>query len=127
MILLDTHIWIWWLNGSPNLPSRLRNLLDSSGTEGLCVSAISCWEMAKLVANGRLGLTIPVEAWIRTALQPPMKLLALTPEVAVESTRLPGDFHRDPADQIIVATARLLHCRLMTLDAQIQNTLMSNW
>ena len=119
-ILLDTHIWIWWLNGSPNLPSRLRNLLDSSGTEGLCVSAISCWKMAKLVANGRLGLTIPVEAWIRTALQPPKKLLALTPEVAVESTRLPGDFHRDPADQIIVATARLLHCRLMTLDAQIQ-------
>ncbi len=82
--------------------------------------AISCWEVAKLVELGRLQLTVAVEQWLTQALQPPVLLLPLTPEVAIGSTQLPGVFHRDPADQLIVATARQYNCPLVTLDRLIR-------
>jgi len=76
--------------------------------------------VAKAVENGRLKLPLPVAEWLNTALSyPGMRLLELTPEIAVESTQLPGAFHRDPADQIIVATARVYNCPLVTIDAKI--------
>lgn len=109
MILLDTHIWVWWVNESPDLSSEYRQILESQQTGGLGVSIISCWEVAKLVELGRLQLTIPVEEWLAEALQyPGVQLLDLTLKIVVESTQLPGVFHRDPADQMIVATARIL-------------------
>jgi PIN domain nuclease of toxin-antitoxin system len=74
-----------------------------------------------LVERGRLVLPCPVGLWLTQALAyPGMQLLALSPEVAVDSTQLPGVFHRDPADQIIVATARLYNCPLVTADQQIR-------
>ena len=86
------------------------------------VSAISCWEIAKLVEYGRLELPTSLDEWFDQALDyPGVQLLALTPEIAIESTRLPGDFHRDPADQIIVATARVYGCPLVTSDEKIVN------
>ena len=75
--------------------------------------------VAKLVELGRLQFTVPVEQWLGQALNPPVRLLPLSPEIAVGSTQLPGTFHRDPADQIIVATARLYDCPLVTLDRHI--------
>jgi len=73
-----------------------------------------------LAGRGRIVLPDPTEAWIRQALgYPGVQLLPLSPEVAVEATRLPGTFHRDPADQIIVATARILDCPMVTLDGKI--------
>ena len=120
MIVLDTHVWVWWVHGDEHLTFSQANAITGNETDTIGVSAISCWEVAKLVEIGRLDLPCPVDEWIRQALgYPGVRLLALTPEVAVESTRLPGEFHRDPADQITVATARVCGCLLVTSDAQI--------
>lgn len=120
MIILDTHVWIWWADGGSHLPPDYLALIRAEEPNGLGVCAISCWEVAKLVERGRLQLARPVELWLAQALQPPAQLLPLSPEVAVGSTRLPGTFHRDPADQLIVATARLYDCPLVTLDRLIR-------
>ena len=120
MIIVDTHIWIWWVHGDPVLSASARQVLDSSEQTGIGVSAISCWEVAKLVERERLSLPCPVFDWIQQALAyPGVRLLDLSPDVCVESTQLPGDFHRDPADQIIVATARVYNAPLLTVDAKI--------
>ncbi len=120
MIILDTHIWIWWVNESEQLPSELEALIDQHVPTGLGVSVISCWEVAKLVERGRIELTMPVKQWLIEALSfPGVRLLELTPDIAVDSTQLPGVFHRDPADQIIVATARYYNAPLLTLDAKL--------
>jgi PIN domain nuclease of toxin-antitoxin system len=120
VIVLDTHIWVWWVDGGSQLPADYAALILAEAASGLGVSAISCWEVAKLVELGRLRLTVPVEQWLAQALQPPVVLLPLSPEVAVGSTQLPGVFHRDPADQLIIATARVYDCRLVTLDRLIR-------
>jgi PIN domain nuclease of toxin-antitoxin system len=90
--------------------------------DGPAISIISCWEVAKLVELGRLELRRPLEEWLALALRAPrLALLPLTPPIVVESTRLPGSFHRDPADQLIVATARMHGVRLLTADRRILN------
>jgi PIN domain nuclease of toxin-antitoxin system len=120
VIILDTHIWIWWIDCNARLPADFLALIQSETANGIGVCAISCWEVAKLVEHGKLQLGCPVDQWIAQALRPPIQLLPLTPEVAVGSTQLPGNFHRDPADQMIVATARILGCSLVTLDRLIR-------
>jgi PIN domain nuclease of toxin-antitoxin system len=120
VILLDTHIWIWWVQDDARLTAAQKQQLTEHEATGLSVAAISCWEVAKAVELGKLVLPVDVGDWLRIALQyPGVNLIRLTPEIAVESTRLPAPFHRDPADQIIVATARLLDAALMTSDAKI--------
>uniref|UniRef100_UPI004056C394 type II toxin-antitoxin system VapC family toxin n=1 Tax=Candidatus Electronema sp. TaxID=2698783 RepID=UPI004056C394 len=84
------------------------------------MSVISCWEVAKLFELKRLNLDMDVSDWINQALSyPGIQLVEMSPSIAVESTRLPGEFHRDPADQLIVATARVHGCPLLTLDRKI--------
>ena len=120
MILLDTHIWVWWVHGDAHLPSDYRTYLSEHESEGLGISIISCWEVAKLVEHWRLTLPLPVELWLNRALAyPGVHILDLTPRIVVESTQLPGAFHREPADQLIVATARVLNCALVTMDEKI--------
>lgn len=120
MILLDTHIWVWLVGACPQLRPRQIELIDQNKTGGLGVSIFSCWEVAKLVEKQRLELQQPVIDWIRIALsQPYMRLIPLTPEIAVESTQLPSGFHGDPADQLIVATSRVLGVPLLTADEKI--------
>ena len=120
MIVLDTHIWVWWVHGDAQLPRNHYAYLQAHEAQGLGVSMISCWEVAKLVEYNRLKLPSPVADWLDQALAyPGIRLLDLTPRIVVESTQLPGTFHRDPADQMIVATARVHHCPLMTVDAKI--------
>ena len=120
MILLDTHIWVWLVGQAPELTPRLRQLIQQHETDGLGVSVISCWEIAKLVEKGRLKLQQPVGEWIAAALSHPhITLFSLTPEIAVESTQLPPSFHADPSDQLIVATARIHGIPLLTVDAKI--------
>jgi len=122
MIVLDTHIWVWWVHEDERLTQAQREAITANETDTVGISAISCWEIAKLVEYGRLELPSPLEEWFEQALNyPGVQLLALTPEIAIESTRLPGEFHRDPADQIIVATARMYGCSLVTLDDKILN------
>jgi PIN domain nuclease of toxin-antitoxin system len=120
MTVLDTHIWVWWVNGSPELSPGKRQILASRQTDGLGVSVISCWEIAKLVEKGRLALAVPVGQWIDQALAyPGLALLPLDPRIAVASTQLPSPFHNDPADQIITATAREMDCPLATEDGKM--------
>jgi len=122
MIVLDTHIWIWWVHGDERLTPDQRESIAANEEDVIGISAISCWEIAKLVEYGRLELSSPIEEWFEQALSyPGVQLLALTPEIAIESTQLPGEFHRDPADQIIVATARVNGCSLVTSDEKILN------
>ncbi len=118
MIVLDTHIWIWWVSEIEKLQSK--HLEAIKNADSLCVSAISCWEIAKLVELSRITLSMEVLDWLHAALAyPKIQLLLLTPEIVVESTRLPAPFHKDPSDQIIVATARVFNCPLLTLDSKI--------
>ncbi|MEM1041008.1 MAG: type II toxin-antitoxin system VapC family toxin [Bacteroidota bacterium] len=120
MIVLDTHVWIWWVTGNDRLTESQKEALREGEQDGIGVSVISCWEVAKLVEIRRLDLDRPIAEWLRLALSlSGVRLLDLTPEIAVASTTLPGDFHRDPADQIIVATARSAGCPLVTSDRQI--------
>ncbi|MCA1631479.1 MAG: type II toxin-antitoxin system VapC family toxin [Acidobacteria bacterium] len=120
MIVLDTHVWVWWVHGDARLPERQIKLLEENEAHGLGVSVISCWEIAKLVEYKRLILPCPVDEWFDQALAyPGVRLLDLTPRIAVESTQLPDAFHSDPADQLIVATARVYDSALLTADSKI--------
>jgi len=120
MILIDTHMWIWWIHDDPRLTARQREILEQHETDDLAASIMSCWEVAKLVERHRLVLPEPVDRWLELALgYPGVQMLPLTPEIAVESTRLPGSFHRDPVDQILVASARICRCPILTADQQI--------
>jgi PIN domain nuclease of toxin-antitoxin system len=117
-ILLDTHVWIWLSIDARQSLSRQAQEAMRTGSHKW-ISAISCWELAKLVERRRIGLTIPTLSWIRRSLtENDIRIADLTPEIAVESTNLLG-LHRDPADQIIVATSRVLGMPLVTADQRI--------
>ena len=121
MILLDTHVWLWLVAGDPRLTQSELELLAENERAGLGVSIMSCWEVAKKVEQGKLELDRDVAAWISAAIvYPGVQLLDLTPAIVVESTRLPTPFHRDPADQLIVATSRVLDIPLVTHDGKLR-------
>ena len=120
MIMLDTHVWVWWTHATGQLSDEQTRTIQTNETDVSGISAISVWEVAKLVEYDRLELPCPTDEWFAKALTyPGVRLLELTPEIAIESTQLPGEFHRDPADQIIVATARVHDCPLVTSDESI--------
>lgn len=98
----------------------MRKHIRDNQAEGIGISLICCWEVAKLVEVGRLSLSQPVSQWIEAALTAPgTRLLDFTLPIAIESTQLPQPFHRDPADQILVATARVLDIPILTADDKI--------
>lgn len=120
VIVLDTHVWLWWVHGDPSLTPNQKAAITPAEKDEIGVSIISCWEIAKLVEKGRLELPCPVRDWLTQALDyPGVTLLELTPEIVVESTELPGQFHRDPSDQLIVASARIYQATLITSDVKI--------
>ena len=121
MIVLDTHVWIWWVDGSARLTTAQQEAIAAEQQNGdIGISAISCWEIALLTARGRLQLRADVLTWLRDELAyPGVRLLPLSPEVAIRANRLPEPFHRDPADRILVATAFEHACPLVTSDARI--------
>ena len=116
MIVLDTHIWFYYVNDGPEtLSAESNRAIQENDVIG--ISIISCWEIAMLVEKDRLRLSIDVQDWINRALKyRGIKLIDLTPEIAVLATRLPGAFHKDPADRIIVASCLNLGIPLITLD-----------
>ena len=119
MIILDTHAWLWWNNESSNLSNSARTAIDL--TDAIGISTMSCWEVAMLAGKSRIELSMDVEAWINLALEhPKVRLLPLTPQIAVLSTRLPGNFHGDPGDRLIVATALNHKVPLISKDRKIQ-------
>lgn len=121
-ILLDTHVWIWIRAGET--AAFRRSSLDAIAQAGqrsaLKVSVISVWEIAMLAAEGRVKLGLSTSEWVRRALATPGLAVAdFTPEIAVESCGLPGEFHGDPSDRMIVATARVTGATLYTKDRSI--------
>ncbi len=119
MVVLDTHIWIWWVQGDTKLSATAAAAIKAQEDLVIGVSVISCWEIAKLVEYNRLTLPCEIWEWFEKALSyPAVQLLDLTPEIAIASTQLVG-FHRDPADQLITATAKVYACPLVTADTKI--------
>lgn len=122
-VLLDTHAWLWLCFGTSGVftPQVRKRLAAADAARPLHVSIISTWEVAMLAAKGRVNLAMPTRAWVTQALShPAMKQLALDdPAVVIESNELPGDFHADPADRLLVATARIGGYTLATRDRKI--------
>jgi len=120
-LLLDTHVWIWLNNGSSELSKDAVRKIDRAATKAkLYIAAISVWEVATLVAKNRVLLRTSLHQWVDESLsQPGIEVVALSPEISIESTLLPGGFHGDPADRIIVATARIKRLMLLTRDNSI--------
>ncbi len=120
--LLDTHIWFWLVRGGEGrLASKVAMKLErASRSRPLGVSVISVWEIAMLVKKGRVDLGLPVRDWIQSALDHRgFELIALNEKIAIESCELPGDFHADPVDRFLVATARLTNAVLVTRDERV--------
>jgi len=118
-ILLDTHCWVWSQFGYEHEFSPLGLSMFRQAASGgkLLLSVISVWELALLESKRRLHLHMDCLEWVRRALETPgLSLVPLIPEISVESTRLPANLRADPADRILVATARNLGARLMTRD-----------
>jgi len=121
MIVLDTHIWIWWVHGDAKLSPTATAAIQAHESSMIGISVMSCWEIAKLVEYNRLSLSCEISEWFDKALSyPAIQLLDLTPQIAIASTQLVG-FHRDPADQVITATAKVYDCPLVTADTKILN------
>jgi PIN domain nuclease of toxin-antitoxin system len=119
MIVVDTHAWLWWASDPSSLGRAAARELRSAKRIG--VSAISCFEVATAIAKGRVVLDRGPLEWIEQALDlPGVELLPISPAVAVKATQLGHEFHGDPADRIIVATALLEDARLATKDQRIQ-------
>lgn len=124
MIVLDTHTLLWWVNGDSQLSDRAKAAIEHEASVengALLVSAISAWEIAMLVSRNRLTLTMPVDDWLDTVAKvEAIRFVPVDNRVAVESTRLPGEFHKDPADRMIVALARHENVPLVTADQNIR-------
>ena len=120
MILLDTHAWVWWAVSSPNLSRKAARAIEAAKT--IYISAISCWEVAKLLAKNRLILDRDVEIWLDQALKlPGVEMVPLTHKIAVRSTHLGTGFHGDPVDCILVATALEYACPIISKDERISH------
>lgn len=121
-VLLDTHVWVWMLEGlADRIGARVRRLVSRASREGrLRVSPISAWEIGMLVSKDRLSFGEPCDQWVQRATSAPgLSVAELTPEIAVESSFLPGTFHGDPADRMLIATARTRAATLLTADERI--------
>jgi PIN domain nuclease of toxin-antitoxin system len=123
-ILLDTHVWLWWLLGSEHLPKEERKPLDHLASRAaLRIAAVSLWETQMLHAKGRLTLNRAFEVWIRNALSiGVVQVLPLDVEVVIALNSLPASFHGDPADRLIVATSRAHRIPLATHDRAIRKS-----
>ena len=119
-LLLDTHCWVWAQLGLIQRLSRtaVSAIRDAESEGNLRVSVISVWELAMLEKRGRVALPMNVRTWVEEALSKPgVSVAPLTPEIAIESVHLPGELHGDPADRMLIATARVLGATLLTKDA----------
>jgi len=118
-VILDTHVLIWFVEGDERLGMRTRGDIEAA-TAPILISAITPWEIAMLAEKERIALGQNVRSWIADVLtRDGISLAALEPDIAVESTRLPGQIHNDPADRIIIATARHHAVPLLTVDKAI--------
>ena len=118
--LLDTSVWLRSVMEVDTLPHRIRDLLGAKD-ESYCLSAISLWEVGKKQQIGKLRLKIDLLSWLRGAVTSQINLLGITPEVVADAMSLPQFPNRDPADEIITATARVYDLTLLTTDTALKN------
>ena len=121
MIVLDTHALVWAVDDSPRLgPQAKARIDDERRSDRVGISAITPWEIALLTAKGRLQLAMDVRVWMDRVLgSPGIALCPIEPSIALDSVGLPGDFHADPADRFLIATARHWSAALVTADGAI--------
>jgi PIN domain nuclease of toxin-antitoxin system len=122
LLLMDTHCWLWAQLGLIQKLSKvaLDAIRGAESKGNLRISVISIWELAMLEKRGRVALPMNVRTWVDEALSKPgIDVAPLTAEIMIESVHLPGDLHGDPADRMLVATARVLGATLLTKDDQL--------
>ncbi len=119
--MLDTHTWIWWHMNPQKLSQKVKRIVGNTDRyDEILLSVISPWEFSKLLEKKKIGISCDPEDWINSALDmPKFRLTPLSPVLAYRSTVLPQPFHSDPADQIIVATAREENATILTKDERI--------
>lgn len=120
--LLDTHILLWWLQGK-SFSTKIKKILEeASPDQPLLVSDITLWEVAMLHNLKRIELDRPLQEWLAMATAPPLIMRhRISPAIAAQISELPESFHRDPADRILVATAKIMGAAFVTLDKKIVN------
>jgi PIN domain nuclease of toxin-antitoxin system len=123
MIVLDTHVWIWWISNPERLSKTASDLLEKGmAGRNIFISSISSWEISMLVARDRLQLTMSVNDWVSASEALPfISFVPVSNSIAIKSVQLPGDLHNDPADRIIIATALSIGAVLITKDDKIRN------
>ena len=120
MILLDTHVWWWILSEPERVSEKVHDIIQSTRPKERAIASISIWEFAMMASRGRIQLSISPKKWIDYAVNKTgLQVLELNGKIAVESCNLPGNFHKDPADRIIVATARIHEATLITKDQKM--------
>ena len=120
-LLLDTHIWIWLINGDKSLSgSEFLKKLSKETAPQIHISVISVWELAMLEQKNRVSLPFPCQEWVRRATTDTgIKITPLSPEIAIESAQMSGTFHGDPADRMIITTSIHQQATLVTRDTDI--------
>ncbi|MCP4274467.1 MAG: type II toxin-antitoxin system VapC family toxin [Gammaproteobacteria bacterium] len=123
MVVIDTHILIWFVNGSEQLSKFAQDTINQTiaSDDEIIISSISTWEIAMLINKDRLVLSMDIESWLNNIENiQGFRFAPVDNEIAFKSTQLPGEFHKDPADRMIVATARKLAVPLITADQKIR-------
>ena len=123
MVVIDTHVLVWWVNGDKSLSKTASVAIKDAlaNDSEVIVSSISAWEIAMLIGKERLVLTMDLDSWLDEVAQiEGLRFIPVDNEIAVKSTMLPGEFHKDSADRMIVATARKLAVPLITADDKIR-------
>ena len=124
MIVLDTHALIWWANGDDRLSRPAADAIEAERRQGgrILLSTISAWEIAMLIDRGRMALAMDLDEWLDTVDRiEGVEWIPVSRQLAVDSVNLPGDFHPDPADRMIVALARRENAQLVTADGKIHS------
>jgi PIN domain nuclease of toxin-antitoxin system len=121
--MLDTHVLVWWVNGDVDQISddAIAAITDASQGGKIVLSSITAWEIAMLVSRGRLSLSVDVTTWLEVLQKSEtIRFVPIDNEIGVKAVELPGKFHKDPADRLIVATARKLGISIITADEKIR-------
>ena len=119
-LLFDTHVFLWYMEGNKKLRPSFQKKISTYKEGHVLLSAISIWEIGMLAEKNRIFLEMDVLEWVRRALECPLIQLApLTPEIAIQSCRLPGAIHGDPCDRMLVATSHINNAVLVTCDEKL--------